>query len=149
MKHSYKNHGEIAKQFINGIFDGSAKYCRNAHTDGARFWSYSTEVAHKHGGVVVIDSYFYSVTTRRQTQEIELSADRWGWPVVHCGIIDPKTTQNHQQNKGEILDRIFTARKKYRRARSEFMRSWWSEKAEEARRELINYDRAFNLEPLN
>ena len=149
MKHAYENHFEIAREFINGIFfGGCVKYSRNAHTDGTLFWSYSTPVAHKvckaRGGVVV-DSYFHSYTTRRQTREIEGYAERWGWPVVHCGIIAPTTTRDHQQNKGEIIDRIWHARTKYQRARSESSRLHWCEIAEAARRELCLYNEIFGL----
>lgn len=149
MKHAFKNHSEVAYQFINGKFDGSAKYCRNAHTDGTTFWSYSTIVAHKVCGArlgVVVDSYFYSKTTQKQTREIEGYAERWGLPVVHCSIIAPTTTREHQQNKGEIIDRILRARAKYRRARSESSRRWWLGLAETARREINLYDEIFDLD---
>lgn len=149
MKHAFKNHSEVAYQFINGKFDGTAKYSQNAHTDGTNFWSYSTKVARKVYGAragVVVDSYFYSKTTQKQTREIEGYAERWGWPVVHCSIIAPTTTSDHQKNKGEIIDRILRARAKYQRARSESSRRWWLEHAEAARREINIYNDIFGLD---
>ena len=144
MKHAFRTHNEIAREFINGIFDGSAKYCRNAHTDGRGFWSYSTNIARKvqterPRPVVLLDSWDYSKTTKKQKNEIKAAARLAGIDVIECPYI--WNTARHNANIDYFQGLWDKYAAKLNRARAPYMQGFWRSKMHEieAARDLYRY----------